>query len=215
MRDTDADQFVCELGKTAECLGEAVSMTRAMLYFEALADLPVEAVVAALAACRRTQRFFPKPSELREAVVGTPGDAAVQAWARLLWAVEAVGTGESVDFADPALHATIEAMGGWPEMYVLERLDGRDLGFRHAEFTRLYLTFSVRLPDRAPQALLGSHALSNRLTRGGWTHRLGHVDLVHQIGPAGLPAIAKALSAPATKALPSDPEAENFSLDKG
>lgn len=204
----DVDAFVTELGKTAELLGEAVSEARTLLYFEALSDLPLEAVFAGLVAARRTRTFFPKPAEVREAILGAPDDRAAQAWLRLLTAVETIGTGESVDFADPALHAAIEAMGGWRELWSLARLGPKELSFQRRDFTQLYLAFLARLPDRVPPVLVGDYAAHNALTRGAWTRGLDHVDFVHVIGEDGGTMVRKALPVPATA--PDD-----FLLDKG
>lgn len=216
MTKADADQFLSELAALAELLAEPFSEARALGYFETLAPLPLDSALWALREARRRKWFrFPQPGELLELLEGRPEEHAALAWRRLLRAVEQLGTGASVDFGDPALHAAIEAMGGWPEMYVLERCDGRELGFRRAEFVRFYLAFAARAPARVPAVLLGHHAIRNRLTRGAWTHGLDHVDPVVAIGPSGDPGERRALhQVPARPALPSGGEEEMTQPEK-
>lgn len=159
----DVDAFVVELGKTAEMFSDPLSESRALLYFEALADLSLETVVGALRYARRVCRFFPKPAELRDLAEGSVEDRAREAWRRVLAALEHVGTYESVDFGDLVTHAVIEAMGGWHQAWAWEWADGPELLGFERDFVSLYRLYAQRGPSRPPQAaLLGQHALYNR-----------------------------------------------------
>lgn len=196
MTPDDARRFSAALAGAAETLGEPMSATRIEGYFVALRDLPIDAVERALAQAMREWRAgggrpnFPRPADLRDLVTGTPDDRAALAWSRLLGAIEIHGSYVSVDFRDPAMHAAIEAMGGWAEMWRLEpaRLahEGRDrdLGYKRHEFCQLYLACLHRPPDRIPRYLVGIAEAANRAGLGGPMARgLGHVDEVLTLGP--------------------------------
>ena len=163
----DVTAFVVELGKTAELFGEIMSESRALLYFEALVDLPLETVRAGLIQARRASKFFPKPAELRELVTGSVEDRARAAWRRVLGAIEHVGTYESVDFRDRMIHAVVEAMGGWDGTWAWDRADGPELLGLERDFVSLYRLYCQRGLDRNPPAILfGQHAIENRQLRG-------------------------------------------------
>lgn len=161
--DRDFEGFKADLLTTAELFGESLSAARILAYFEALADLPLVAVSAALTQARRTLRFFPKPVEIREVLVGSVEDRAREAWRRVLGALEHVGTYESVDFGDPVTHAVLEALGGWSQAWAWDRAEGPELLGLERDFVSLYRLYAERGSGRTPPAaLLGQHALHNR-----------------------------------------------------
>ena len=202
MGPRDRESFAVLLGGLAEIFGESVSEVRAEGYFAALEDLSLASVRGAVETAVRTARTFPKPADLREFAGGGPAELA---WQRVLIAIEQVGTEASVDFGDPVLHATVEAMGGWADAWRWERDDDREQRFRAAEFARLYRALAARgAALAAPSVLIGQQARQNALTRGSWTRGTEHVDAVLAIGPGGeargpaaLPPVAsrRALSA--------------------
>lgn len=188
--------FGRELLVTAEVFGETLSEARTLGYFEALADLPVEAVLRGLTQARRQCRFFPKPVEVRELVVGSVEDCAREAWRRVLAALEHVGTYESVDFGDPVTHAVIEAMGGWHQAWAWERADGPELLGFERDFVSLYRLYAQRGPSRLPPgALLGQHALHNRQL-GAVLRGAIPAEQVIMLDVGGYPAERRALTAP-------------------
>ena len=168
-----------ELAKTAEVFGEPLSDVKLALYLEALDDLPERAVLWALREARRRLSWWPKPGQVRALLTGTPEDRASVAWGRFLRALERVGTYESVDFADPALHATVEALGGWAEQWRVERLTGKELDWKRAEFLRLYQSFATALPPHVAGVLVGQHEIAGRegpavaIEGGPWRLGLG------------------------------------------
>ena len=162
MTDVDRLAFAVELGGLAEVFAENVSTARAEAYFIALADYTIETVREAFGRAIKRCKWFPRPAELREIVEGSTEGRAALAWARLLKAIEHVGTYRSVDFGDPILHAAVVAMGGWSELWELERMNAHALGFKRAEFSRLYETFAVEPQTiRSPGRLIGQHEAHN------------------------------------------------------
>jgi hypothetical protein len=148
-----------------EIFGEAISSARIQGYFIALQEFPIEAVQRAMRHAIKGAKFFPKPAEIREYIEASADDRAALAWTRLTRAIDDVGTYESVDFDDPVLHAVIQRMGGWAEMWRLEparmESEGRELGYKRAEFIRLYQALIKHETDEAPKRLLGRHELHN------------------------------------------------------
>lgn len=59
---------------------------------------------------------FPLISDFMEAIGDTAENRAQLAVAAVKNAAEKIGSYNSVDFGDPALHATINRFGGWPEI---------------------------------------------------------------------------------------------------
>ena len=158
MTRDDFPAFAVELGKTGELFGEVLSESRIAVYFEALLELPIDTVRRGLSLARQRCKFFPKPGDVYELVVGTPADAAEVAWSRFLDAVRRHGSYASVDFGDPALHETIRVMwGGWDQTW---RLETAELPYKHAEFMKTYRALAKRgLRETGP--MLGQAAIDN------------------------------------------------------
>lgn len=140
MRDQDRPTFARALYALGETFNEPVSEIRAEAYFDALSDLPVEAVLAAARQAIRTARFFPRPVELREAVDGQVEDRAEAAWTAVLRLVRRYGwpgvdgRGAPPAFPDFATErAALDLYGGWARL--CEALPGEGpemLGVRKA-----------------------------------------------------------------------------------
>ncbi len=154
---SDFHVFARELALVAETFGATISSAHIEIYFRALNDLPLEQVRAAMdAACRRL-RFFPKPVELRELITGSPDERAERAWTRVRQGImRGVGGYRLIDFGDMALHATIDAMGGWARFYSLGFRGVEEVAIATArkEFLQLYSIFEKRgAPASTPAAL--------------------------------------------------------------
>lgn len=187
MTATDAEAFNQLLGSLGEVFNETISSTRALLYFGALSDYPLDVVRAAVLMAIKSKTFFPKPAELIEIIAGRPEDQALAAWTRVESAMREVGSYQSVTFDDPILHAAIGQMGGWHGAWAWERLEEREYGFKRLEFTRYYRLFLDRGVSAAPRYLLGQAELTNREDRGLWARGLEHIDEIVQLGVDGRP----------------------------
>jgi len=83
-------------------------------YFDALSDLSIEQVHAAVRLSLRSCRFFPKPVELRELVMGTPDANADVAWGELTREIARVGYLGTPRFSDERTAITVrEVWGSW------------------------------------------------------------------------------------------------------
>lgn len=186
-RPGDVDRFLADLSATAELLEATCSEVRAIGYFETLADLPLEIVLAALVAVRKhwkISRVLPTPGEIRELALGSVEDRGLLAWQRVWQALDEVGTYRSVDFGDPAIHGVLEQMGEWHQAWRWERLSERELGFVRRDFCQLYRLWSPA--QRTPAYLSGQHEIQNALTRGAWTRGVEPELVVYRVGPDGI-----------------------------
>lgn len=116
-------EFMLALGET---YGEPVTDARMEIYFSALRDLELSDLRRAGTIHVRAQKFFPRPSELREGLAGSAEERADLAWAHLLQEVRRVGSHKvwnrakrDVDppaptfFDEAARRAALELYGGW------------------------------------------------------------------------------------------------------
>jgi hypothetical protein len=91
MLAAERPQFVAILGRLGKVFDRTLDADTLDAYWEALRDLPLEALRARAETCIRVAKFFPKPRELREnpegerRVVDTRSpDAGVDAWGATL-----------------------------------------------------------------------------------------------------------------------------------
>lgn len=198
------------LAMLAEVFDKALSTAASEAYFGVLKGYEIGAVRLAVEQAIRRCQFFPRPVQLIDFLEGgTVEDRAMLAWGRVLGALEAHGTGQSVDFGDPALHAAVVAVGGWG-IEGWGRWDEAEEGYTRSAFLRAYRAFH-NAPTRALAYLPGRFEQVNGLTWGQWLRGLGHRDEVLALGPSGrdvamrralTPARGPALTEHGQKALP-------------
>lgn len=147
----DREAFALLMLGIGETYGEAVSDARMEIYFQALADLELAAIQRAATVHVRTQKFFPRPAELREAVLGRLDDEAELAWGGLLRLVRRCGFwwNEAIQgplpWPDEATkRAALELYGGWKPL--CERLPGEGPGLAVAakQFKATYAAYARR-----------------------------------------------------------------------
>jgi len=114
VNDTDFEEFAKAIAGLAELYGQRLTSKKVTLFFEACRELSLAQVVEAVKRRMRSERFFPSPVELFEALYGTFEDQAMMAWGDVLWAVTHCGASRPVKFADYRIHFSLEHMGGWP-----------------------------------------------------------------------------------------------------
>lgn len=57
--------------------------------------------------------FIPKPADVVRELGGTSADASMLAWSKVVNAIKAIGTHESVTFDDPIVNRVLKDLGGW------------------------------------------------------------------------------------------------------
>lgn len=86
-------------------------------------------------------RFAPKVADVVRALQGTSTDRAAIAWGKVHEAMSAVGAYSDVVFDDPAIHAVIEDLGGWPKLC---RTDADDLSYLQHRFQESHRAYTGR-----------------------------------------------------------------------
>jgi len=159
MNKNDRTQFESILTVIAEAFDKQLSGSQLDLYFLALQDLTLEQFKKAGNIIIQTARFFPKPVDFREAVKGTVLDKTTQAVLQFENAVRRHGYYASVIFEDKIIHACVEALGGWQEIY-------QDWGYENwtwvkKDFEKHYEYFLKYPPSNIPEKLIGFHEQNN------------------------------------------------------
>jgi hypothetical protein len=132
------------------------------VYWQALKDLPLDAVLYAAREALKTSEWMPKPASLRRLAgeVGPDHRAAI-AWQAVRKAINQHGTYCSVDFSDPVINATIRNLGGWTELGMKDEKDF-DVWTRK-EFERIYVAiYSTGVTEEASAHLVGRTEHENR-----------------------------------------------------
>lgn len=138
MQVSDNTAFRHRLEALAEVFNTKLSAARIALYFEALRDLDLSVVVAALNDAVKVCKFFPKPAELREFALGNGEDRTETAWLAFRKAMKVAGSYASVSLLDAALAETVIAMfGTWPGACSQE-LSPEMWASKRKEFGRVY-----------------------------------------------------------------------------
>lgn len=150
----------------AVCAAHRVEPTEALLEAYWLAGDGVADEDFARAAHRaiRDRVHMPKPAEMRElAGVETAALRAVRAFESLRAALSRFGVYRSVRFADPRIHATVRALGGWVS---LGQQDAEEFQkWTRREFIRVYEALEGQRLDGTPDHLPGLDETHN-LARG-------------------------------------------------
>lgn len=86
-------------------------------------------------------QFAPKVADLARILQGTATDRAAIAWGKVHEAMSAVGGYSDVVFDDPAIHAVIEDLGGWPKVC---RTDLEELSYLQHRFCEAHRAYTGR-----------------------------------------------------------------------
>jgi hypothetical protein len=172
--ERDEPAFVGLMSGLGEAFNEPVSKARALIYFQALEDLPIDALRVAVLAHVRTGKFFPRPAELRERALGNVEDQAEVAWQHVLREVRRVGWTGTPAWPDSATqHAALGLFGGtWRTLCEHLPAQGPELlGYRKV-FVALYgasarQAAALALPPSREEAKAVLADLKTHLTKKG------------------------------------------------
>lgn len=109
-------------------------------------------------------KFPPKIGDLTRALEGTSTDRAAVAWGVVMQAIGAAGQYQDVDFGDPATHAAIHDLGGWPKVC---RTELKELGYLQHRFTESYRAYAGRGVAACPMVLMGDRSPDAEFERKG------------------------------------------------
>lgn len=156
MTTADRPAFAELMLGMGETYAEPVSAARMEIYFRALVDLDLDAIRSAANVHVRTQKFFPRPAELREALAGSVEDQTELAWAHVLGEVRRVGSWGIPQWPDDATaRAALELFGGWQALCAQLPAGGPELIGVAKHFRALHAAYTRR---EARLALAPSHA---------------------------------------------------------
>lgn len=114
--------------------GKDCSKFMLTVWWQALSVFEMEQVSRALqrhATDPDRGQFAPKVADIVRVLQGTTTDRAAIAWGKVLEAMSAVGAYTDVVFDDPAIHAAVEDLGGWPKVC---RTDIEELSYLQHRF---------------------------------------------------------------------------------
>lgn len=109
-------------------------------------------------------QFAPKPADLVRQLEGTATDRAMIGWGKVLEAMQRVGAYTDVVFDDPAIHAVIEDLGGWPKIC---RGETKDLGYLQHRFCEAHRAYSAKGQFDYPRQLMGDRSPDEMFIRKG------------------------------------------------
>ena len=163
MRQHDFKAFVETLNGLAEHYRQPRPTDFSVrMWWESLRAFELDAVQRAFIAhvnlATRDARFFPSVGGIRELLQGSISDNASQAWSKVSKAVQQVGTGSTVVFDDPLIHAVLDDMGGW---IPLGRKEVDEWPFVAREFEQRYRALAQRGQIDWPPRLIGYFEASN------------------------------------------------------
>lgn len=100
-------------------------------------------------------QFAPKVADIVRIISGTTTDRAALAWGKTLDAMGRVGAYTDVVFDDPAIHAAVEDLGGWPKMC---RTETKDLIYLQHRFCESHKAYTGRGEFDYPRRLIGDRS---------------------------------------------------------
>lgn len=109
-------------------------------------------------------QFPPKVADVVRVLAGTSTDRAQLAWGKAFEAMGSVGSYTDVVFDDPAIHAVIEDLGGWPKVC---RTEGKELGYLQHRFCESHRAYTGRGVFPYPRRLMGDRSPDSEWERKG------------------------------------------------
>ena len=155
MKQDEYQQFQVLWTSACDIYGKSPSDAAIGMNFRALAKYPLAQVRRALDGHLSDPdggRFMPKPADLIRHIEGDPQSRSLLGWSDVEKAIRTVGPWQTVVFDDPAVMATIEAMGGWIELC---KITEHELPFKRNEFTKRFQGYQLRPPQHYPNRLTG------------------------------------------------------------
>lgn len=165
----DAPEFANLLDLLAEALDAPASELRKLAYFDALQDLSLVDVADAVRRLMKTARFFPKPVDIREAILGDVAGVIESEWLAMRTAMHVVGAYRTLICQNPALGQTIQAVfGSWPEACSAD-FSPEMWSSKRKEFDRVYRVFAERAREVIQPIVLKGIAQGHNDQQSAWT----------------------------------------------
>lgn len=137
------------------------------VWWDALQSCDMEQVSGALqrhATDPERGQFAPKVADIVRVLQGTSTDRAAIAWGKVHEAMSAVGAYTDVVFDDPAIHAVVEDLGGWPKVC---RTDVKELSYLQHRFQEAHRAYTERGQFEYQRRLAGDRSPDYEYTSRG------------------------------------------------
>ncbi len=167
MQPSDKPALVALVTDALAYYRQNVSTFTLSVWIEACKPFSMEQVAKAMAAHATDPergQFAPKVADIIRVLQGTHTDRAQLAWGKALEAMGSVGAYTDVVFDDPAIHACIEDMGGWPKVC---RTETKELSFLQHRFCQSHQAYTGRGNFDYPRRLMGDRSPDHEYEKKG------------------------------------------------
>jgi hypothetical protein len=158
MQPNDSRRFAALLSDVMAYYRQDVSEFTHALFWQACQGFDFEQVRQAFnrhAKDPEHGQYAPKVADLVRILQGTQTERAALAWGKALDAASRVGAYTDVVFDDPAIHACIEDLGGWPKFC---RSEMKDLSYLQHRFCESHRAYTGRGEFAYPRCLPGDRS---------------------------------------------------------
>jgi len=135
MTKQDEKKVLQSIAGLCEVKDKKFSNALAEIYINALADYPGDEILKAINHCVKTNKWFPQPSEIIQAIEGDPEERALNAWDTLFSAIRQHGRYGKILFQDSKIGRLVQTFGGWDAVC---SWTNQEVDFRRIEFVRSY-----------------------------------------------------------------------------
>ncbi len=167
MRADEMPAFKDLLTDAMAYYGKDCSAFTLTVWWGALQGCELEQVATALqrhAMDPERGQFAPKVADLVRVLQGTSTDRAALAWGKVHEAMSAVGAYCDVVFDDPAIHAVVEDLGGWPKVC---RTETNELSYLQHRFQEAHRAYTARGQFEYQRRLAGDRSPDYEYARSG------------------------------------------------
>lgn len=167
MKPSDVPQFIALITEALAYYRVNVSEFTLSVWMQGCQPFTLEQVQKAMTAhATDAERgpFAPKVADIVRILSGTHTDRSMLAWGKAHEAMSAVGAYTDVVFDDPAIHAVIEDLGGWPKVC---RTELKDLSFLQHRFTEGHKAYTGRGVFEYPRRLMGDRSPDHDYAKKG------------------------------------------------
>jgi hypothetical protein len=189
MKHDDKPRFKNLLTDAMGFYKQDVSVFALSVWWQACEAFDFEQVAKALTAHAMDAdrgQFAPKPADIVRQLSGTKTDKAMLAWGKAFDAASRVGAYTDVVFDDPAIHAAIEDMGGWPKFC---RTESAELSYLQHRFSESYKAYLAKESFDYPRLLGGDRSPDEVYAKRGINPPkpavIGDIDLARVVYKVG------------------------------
>lgn len=140
----------------AEYFSRELTPGQLAMYADDLVDLDIEKLATAIQLVRKQNKFFPMPSEIREAAIGSVRDEALEVASSIAAAMSRYGWNNSERaraFIGPVGWRVVEYEGGWENLCA--SVQNEEIGTRKAQWREMAAVVIKRgvVPSKSMPAL--------------------------------------------------------------